>query len=222
MLKNKQALLLSTAAIALVIGGIIAGVWLERSDFMSEHTAAASDTRDTIREDLLDKLGEVAQQDAQNKPSVLDPFADPFSSVFFGTDPFAKLQQMQQQMEQLFGNVGNGSPLPALGSSSGFGGFNAMTQPKIAVEESKDEYRVVISLDKDSHIELQTDLQDNTLSLSAQLRTEQHEQSQGRQMSSSSTSHFSRSIPLAEPVDATGMKTEKTDSSIVISIPKMS
>ena len=100
--------------------------------------------------------------------------------------------------------------------------FANAPQAQIAVEESMDEYRVVISLAKDSELELSTDLADNTLSISAQLRRELRDNSSGRQISGSSLSQLSRTIPFASPVDATGMKTEKSDASVVIRIPKLS
>lgn len=164
---------------------------------------------------LLDKLEDLADQQARaNAPtSLFDPGFDPFGASVFGSDPFARLQQMQSQMDQLFNNMN---------SSFGFSGFSAaFSQPEIAVEESEEEFRVVITLAEGSDVELSTALEDSTLSISAQVRSSVQDNRAGLQTSSTSVSQFSRSIDLGEPVDATGMRTERSEGEIVITVPKV-
>jgi len=164
---------------------------------------------------LLDKLEDMAEQQARaNAPmSLFDPAFDPFGPSVFGSDPFARLQQMQSQMDQLFNNMN---------SSFGFSGFSAaFSQPAIEVEESDTEFRVIITLAQGSEVELSTELEDSTLSISAQIRTTLQDNRGGLQTSSTSVSQFSRAIELGEPVDAQGMRTERSEGEIVITVPKV-
>lgn len=160
---------------------------------------------------LLGKLEDLADQQARaTAPTSL---FDPFGASVFGSDPFARLQQMQSQMDQLFNNMN---------SSFGFSGFSAaFSQPEIAVEESDKEFRVVITLAEGSDVELSTALEDSTLSISAQVRSTQQDNRGGLQTSSTSVSQFSRAIELGEPVDAKGMRTERSEGEIVITVPKV-
>ena len=164
---------------------------------------------------LLERLEEMAEE--QSRPrgpaSLFDPNFDPFGASLFGSDPFARLQQMQSQMDQLFNNMN---------SSFGFSGFSAaFQQPQIAVEESDKEFRVVITLAEGSEVELETALEDTTLSISAQVRTHVQDSRAGLQTSSTSVSQFARDIDLGEPVNAAGMRTEKSEREIVITVPKL-
>lgn len=164
---------------------------------------------------LLEELENMADQQARaNAPtSLFDPAFDPFGASVFGSDPFARLQQMQSQMDQLFNNMN---------SRFGFGGFSAaFSQPEIAVEESDTEFRVVITLAEGSDVELSTALEDSTLSISAEIRTSLQDNRGGLQTSSTSVSQFSRAIELGEPVDAKGMRTERSEGEIVIIVPKV-
>lgn len=215
---NKRNIIYTSIACAAIIGSLSIGIALGRSPLLLD--ANAQKNKQEAREEILEKLENTAQQQAQAQAST--SLFDPFSQFSSGADPFQQITQMQSQMDQLFGSISTDPSLFNFGSVGLGGGFANVTQPKIEVEETKQEYRVVISLDKDSDMELSTDLEDNTLSISAQVRTEVHDNSSGRQMSSSSMSQFSRAIPLNSPVDATGMKTEKSDSSVVIRIPKIS
>lgn len=214
--KHRKTLLVTGLASAAVVTSLALGIWVGRSGLLDSPALSQESDRAQTRDQLIDKLEDAANQQAQNSPSPLDLFSSPF----FGPDPFAQLQQMQRQMDQFFGGLGGTTPL-AFGSL-GAGGLAGASQPRIDIEESDHEYRVVISIAKDSEVELKTDLEDNTLAITAQIRTEQRDNAGGRLMSSTSMSQFSRAIPLDDPVDATGMKTEKSESSIVISIPKIS
>ena len=214
---NKRKILTTSLVCSAVLGSLAIGIALGRSPQLLN--AVTQDSQpEQIREQVLEKLENTAQQQAQAPTSVFDPFAQ----STLGSDPFQALTQMQSQMAQIFGNINTDPSLFNFGAAGLGAGFANVPQPKIEVEESKEEYRVVISLAKDSDMELSTELDDDTLSISAQVRTEVHDNSSGRQMSSTSMTQFSRAIPFASPVDATGMRTEKSDSSVVIRIPKLS
>lgn len=212
---NNRTILTTSLACAALIGSLIIGITLGRSPQLLD--AYPPDDKQATREAILGKLERSAQQQMQAQRSLFDPFP----STALGSDPFA---QMQQRMDQLFGRTGiDSSQFRFGGMGIGMGaGFAPIAPAQIEVEESKDEYRVVISLSKDSAMELTTELGDNTLSISALVHTEVNSFDGGRLISSTSTSAFSRAIPFDSPVDATGMQTENTDSAVVIRIPKLS
>ena len=216
---SKRKILTTSLICTAVLSSLAIGIALGRSPHLL-NAASQDKKQEQIREQVLEKLENAAQQQAQTQAPA--SMIDPFSQSTLGGDPFQTLAQMQSQMAQLFGNINTDPSLFNFGSTGFGGGFANVTQPKIEVEESKEEYRVVISLATDSDMELSTELDDNTLSISAQVRTEVHDNSSGRQMSSTSMSQFSRAIPFDTPVNATGMKTEKSDSAVVIRIPKLS
>ncbi|MES3008666.1 MAG: hypothetical protein V4751_12940 [Pseudomonadota bacterium] len=197
------------AALLLAVGALGAYSWTLSREVDELRGGSAGAERE-----LLQKLEQTAEQQAQVDQQAL---FDPWTGLGIGGDPFQRLQQMQDEMDRLFSGVtGNGT---AFGFGGGLGAFGASTQPEIELQESDDEYRVIISIAKDSEVELATELEDNTLSISAQVRSESGSPRGGLQ--STSISQFSRSIPLDAPVDATGLQTEKSPEEIVITIPKI-
>lgn len=211
-MKDTRTLLIAGLATVLVI--TLAAFGWSHARLSAELQALRGD-EPSANPALLDKLEEMAEQQARANasPSLFDPAFDPFGASVFGSDPFARLQQMQSQMDRLFNNMN---------SSFGFSGFSAaFSHPEIAVEESDKEFRVVITLAEGSDVELSTALEDSTLSISAQVRSTQQDSRGGLQTSSTSVSQFSRAIELGEPVDAKGMRTEKSEGEIVITVPKV-
>jgi len=211
-MKDNKTLLIAGLATVLVI--TLAAFGWSHWRLSAELQALRGDEQ-SANPGLLSKLEDMAEQQTRgNAPtSLFDPDFDPFGASLFGSDPFARLQQMQSQMDQLFNTMNN---------SFGFSGFSAaFTQPEIVVEESDKEFRVVITLARGSEVELSTDLQDSTLSISAQIRTTLQDNRGGLQTSSTSVSQFSRAIELGEPVDAQGMRTERSEGEIVITVPKV-
>ncbi len=211
-MKDTKTLWIAGLATVLVITLVAFGVSHWR---LSNELQALRGEEASANPDLLERLEEMAEEESRpsGPASLFDPNFDPFGASLFGTDPFARLQQMQTQMDQLFNNMNN---------SFGFSGFSAaFQQPQIAVEELDKEFRVVITLAEGSEVELETALEDTTLSISAQVRTRVQDSRAGLQTSSTSVSAFSRDIDLGEPVDARGMRTEKSEGEIVITVPKL-
>jgi len=211
-MKDTRTLLIAGLTTVLVIT-LAAFGWSDAR--LSSELQALRGDEPSANSALLDKLEGMAEQQATaNAPtSLFDPAFDPFGASLFGSDPFAHLQQMRSQMDQLFNSMN---------SNFGFGGFSAaFSQPEIAVEESDKEFRVVITLAEGSDMELSTALEDSTLSISAEIRTSMQDTRGGLQTSSTSVSQFSRAIELGEPVDAKGMKTERSEGEIVITVPKV-
>ncbi|MCB1671118.1 MAG: Hsp20 family protein [Gammaproteobacteria bacterium] len=167
----------------------------------------------------------VSQLQADNgltpSPSALDPtagspnpLADPWA-FGNGIDPFTNLWQMQQQMDSLFGSVlgGTGSR-----PSMTFGSF--ASSPDIEVKESDQDYEVIIGVPENGELELSTDIEDNTVRVAGSISYENTGKNGSLASSFTGRSQFSRSIPLAKPVDPLAMHTDRKDDQFVITIPK--
>jgi len=178
-----------------------------------ELAAAQSDSASAASPALMEKLGNLAQQQQQSFASDFPALIDP-GAFFGGTGP---AQQLQQHMDALFRSLS--APAASFGFSSPL--LGDLHQPQINVLESEEEYRVTIPIAEGIDIDLATDLADRTLSISAEVRSQISNSSGSRHTSQSSISQFSRSIVLDEAVDATGMRTEKRADEIVITIPKL-
>ena len=215
---RRKTLLLSGLVTVSIVGSLFLGITLGSSDFLQKSPILGEQS---TKESLLEKLEQTAslQTQPQTPSSLFGTANSGFSNSLFA-DPIAQMQQMEAEMDRIFS--GFTSPMFASRPSFFGGSFASLTQPQVDVQETDDEFRVVISMAEGSELELQTDLADNTLSISAQVRNQTQNNSGGRQTSSSFMSQFSRDIFLDAPVDATGMKTEKSDSAVTIRIPKLS
>lgn len=164
-----------------------------------------------IEAKILDNLD--TTDPAQGNP---DPFAWPSALPM---DPFASIQQMQQQLDSLFGSMNAGRAFPP----AGFGQIRSgLTTLAIEVEETPTEYRVTIAVPPATEIELNTSLEDNALTVHGLVKSESADQRSNVSTSIVSQSQFSRTIELPQPVDALGMSTSKTAAGVVILIPKQS
>ena len=129
--------------------------------------------------------------------------------------PLSGIGSMGRDMDTLFDALIQGRSL------NGSNAFTfTQTSPTIELDETSDDYRIRIEVPEQSELDLSTDVENNTVRVSGRIA---HKTSQsGNQLMSSfsSTSQFSRSIPLSKPVDPLALRTEKRDNSIVITIPK--
>ncbi|MGJ8687920.1 MAG: Hsp20/alpha crystallin family protein [Gammaproteobacteria bacterium] len=218
---RRRTLLLSGLFTASILASLALGVTLGSSQLLRSSAVLGEHSEEDPKASLLEKLEHSAAQQAQSQApqSLINGLGSGFSNSFFG-NPMAQMQQMEAEMERIFSSFN----APGLGTGSNLWGssFANVVQPQVDVQESDDEFRVVISLAENSELDLQTDLANNTLSISAQVQTGTQNSSGNRQMSSSFMSQFSRDIFLDAPVDPTGMQTEKSDSEVIIRIPKLS
>jgi HSP20 family protein len=147
------------------------------------------------------------------------------------SDPFALMQRMQQDMDQLFDQFGFGR---GLGSSLGLladrdlfgslgGGLSTQQQgewaPQIEVFRRGD--RIVVRADvpgvdkKDLNIEVD----DGVLTLSGERRAQNDENGDGWYRSERSYGRFERSIPLPEGVDANQCQATFNDGVLEVTLP---
>jgi len=223
-MSNQGKIRLTAALAAAIISALGIYSWQLRQELAEVQGGTISDASESLREKL---------EDLASRKSAPDDFSSLFDPgmAFNGFAPSQQLQQMQQRMDELFNSmtsVGGNSSLGLGGFGSGGFGFGLggsspwqLQQPQIDLQESDKEYRITLSIADGSEIELETQLEDQTLSISAEVRSEIRNSSGNMQSSSSSVSQFSRSIFLDEAVDATGLKTEKDADEIVITVPKV-
>lgn len=139
----------------------------------------------------------------------------------YGT-PFANAMPLQDFVDSFFSGFGMSS-LPQR-SQIPFGTFGstqfAASVPDIAVDETEQEYRILIPVKPDQELELNTNIEDNSVSVSGVI-TEKSQQSQNNFSASSfSQRQFAKTVDLPTAVDEFGMTTRQTDAGIEITLPK--
>ncbi|MDT8429154.1 MAG: Hsp20/alpha crystallin family protein, partial [Pseudomonadales bacterium] len=83
-------------------------------------------------------------------------------------------------------------------------------------------FEVIIPVAENAEIDVNTELEDNVLSISARMQHKQTSSTNTLLSSSTRISQFARQIPLPESVSPIGMSTERQGDQIVIRIPKQS
>lgn len=150
-----------------------------------------------------------------------DPLDDWFNTPFApdSWNPFRDMQQMQERMNRMFGNVfghsgfnSGADPLPGSGSLS----------PKMDVKEEKNRYVVHVELPGADSNNVNVKLEDQTLTVSGTLeqRSEQKDRSGNLFRHERHTGTFSRTITLPSPVKQGSMKTAFKDGTLEIIIEK--
>lgn len=133
-----------------------------------------------------------------------------WNRLWNGFDPMlGDVSIFNQQMDRLFDRMTG----QAWTSSS----RNAAAAPAIKFEEDTKEYRVTIESPEGMDVELNTELNENMLSVSGNL---ERVEAQGDTGSSRFSSSFSRSILLAEPVDQSAMEVINDEDKITVRVPK--
>jgi HSP20 family protein len=139
-------------------------------------------------------------------------------------DPFARMQQMRQQMDSLFGSF-SGFAMPA--SPLGAGPFSTSQQfrlsqamPELELTETADEYQVRVQTPPDHELTLNSDLEANLLTVTGAIIQNQRNGGPGMASNFVSRSQFTRSFDLPKPVDELGVFTEATEGGVIIRVPK--
>ena len=201
----------SLVAFALIclIGLLVQGAMLWRMD---REIASLQGDDSSIPESIEQRL--LAQLDkSSNRRTIPAPNS---LQNGFSADPFARMEQMRQQMDSIFNGFGmtRQSPFTGLSFSSG--------SPAINLVETDDAFQLEIMAPPNHELELNTELEDNRLVLNGLVKGEQANGNRGLSTAFVSQSSFSRSFQLPEPVDEFGLTTEKTEEGLVIKIPKAS
>jgi len=162
------------------------------------------------------------QAPSVNPQTPVDPFASLFASPFSGApgfaDPFRQMNSFGQQMDNLFSSALQ----PGASGAGVSGGSQTLSRlPEIQILESPNTFELIIPLKEGAQLELNTDVQDNRLTIAGTLQWQEESNSGGRFYSSTRSSRFSRTLPLPGNVDATGLVKEHRGDEIVIRLPRV-
>jgi len=155
-------------------------------------------------------------------PGSADPLAAPFSDPFARNwpgfmDPGGQIAEMQRRMDELMNSMTQGFPFFNQ-QDFGFGFIDS--GPTIRMTEDSESYQVSIEVPEGQEVELNTELNNNTLVVSGSVRNEREESSSGLSSRSMQESRFSQSVYLPGPIDASAMRVEQEDTQIVVTVPK--
>lgn len=202
-------------------------LWQTRAE-LAELRGDQADVPESIEERLLARL------DQQQSPRSLamggnsafgnSPANSPFSllgglsSDPFLSDPFARMEQMRQQMNSVFGN--------SIAGVGGIGGMGAMQfnlqSPEIALEETSEDFRIRIQVPEQHEIDLQTEVEDQQITVVGKVTAELSNQTGNASSQMLSSSQFSRRFDLPGAVDEFGVHTIKDEQGLMVVIPKKS
>jgi len=141
-------------------------------------------------------------------PKNWDPWSDNWDSS-------GQFSDLQKQMDDLMNRM---LPGHSIFSNQGFG--LSQSSPKISMDETGEEYIVVVTVPEGEEVELNTELSENTLKIFGKVKNTSENNNGDFFGRSMSTSQFSQSMTLSEPVDESGMTIDQEDTKIVITIPK--
>lgn len=218
-MRNKTKYRLTLAiAVVLALGLVAQGVllWQTRQQVaaLDSSNPAAQQSQESenlsdVEQRLLSRLDEQDKQRSQQFSQ--DPFFGPLGS--FGpafADPFAQFESMRQRMNSLMGNSFSG------GSSFTF----SSATPDIELEETDDDYRLLIKVPEEQEIALQTDVEDNEVTVSGKISAQSDRSGQGFSGQFISSSQFTRRFDLPGAVDDLKMRTEQNKDGLLIILPK--
>lgn len=147
-----------------------------------------------------------------------DPLPDPFSRSWPGfMDPSGQIAEMQRRMDELMNSMTQGFPFFNQ-QDFGFGFINS--GPAISMTETADAYQVTIAVPEGQAVELNTELNDNTLVVSGYVKSEREENANGLSSRSMQESRFSQSVYLPGSIDEAGMQIDQQAAQIVVTVPK--
>lgn len=144
---------------------------------------------------------------------------DPVNGRYPST-PFARLNQIQDYMDSVFAGLGSSgfsANVPFPGSTLS---FSASAGPDILLDETENDYSIVIAVSPEQEIELSTDIEDNAVSVSGVITENRRQSLHGFEGSFLSQRQFAKTVELPTPIDQFGLTTQQTDEGIRITIPK--
>ncbi|WP_020407334.1 Hsp20/alpha crystallin family protein [Hahella ganghwensis] len=147
-----------------------------------------------------------------NNPHTWPGDWDPWSDNW---DPTGKFSELQNYMDNLMNNMMPGN---SIFSQQGFG--LSPSSPKIDMENLSDKYVVTVTVPDSQDMELNTELADKVLTVSGKIKSSEEDSSDSLRKKSISTSRFSQSIKLTDPIDESRMEISHQGKDILITIPK--
>ena len=136
----------------------------------------------------------------------------------YGRDPFSIMQQMSDEMDELFDAFFYGRPTVRRGRQSE---LQQLWSPEIEMKEEKDRLRISVDLPGISKDNVKVDIKDGMLTLQGE-RTEEHtegSEKEGFHRSERRYGSFYRTVPLPEGANAEAAQANMKDGVLEISIP---
>ncbi len=205
-------------AVVLAFGLVAQGVllWQTRQQVAALNPAIEQTNADEELSDIEKRLlARLEEQDSRRPQSPLDPWGNnAISSGAFATDPFAEFERMRQRMNQsmnaFMGGFSNAGPSMTF----------SMSSPDIELEETKEDYRLLIRVPEEHEIALQTEVDDREITVSGKISAQADRSGSGFAGQFISSSQFTRRFDLPGEVDDIKMYTEQTEDGMVIVLPK--
>jgi len=141
-------------------------------------------------------------------PKDWDPWSDDWDSS-------GQFSDLQKQMDDLMNRM---LPGQSIFNSQGFG--LSQSSPRISINETGKEYTIVVTVPEGQEVELNTELSDKTLKIFGKVSNASQNNGGDVFGRSLSTSQFSQSVTLPEPVVESGLTVDQKKGEIVITIPK--
>lgn len=138
-------------------------------------------------------------------------------------DPFREIQQMREQMDRFFGDALN--HFGQSGLSNSLFDFEWPRSPRIDLRETEDAYNVAVELPGADASTIKTNLEGQTLEITAALDQQSEASSDDESMGKVLrrerwVSRFARKIHLEHPVDADHMTSHFEDGILNVHLPK--
>ncbi len=207
--ETKYRLLVTFSILCLIgLAGQTVQVW-RMNDQLARFLPESEELPPSIEQRLLAELDKKDARLAQRTPPLM-------------ASAFAGFNQIQDYMDSLFPGFGTTSGLGSTLFPRGSFGSTvfASSVPEIELDETDKDYRILIPVDPEQEIELHTNIEDNSVSVSGVI-TQKRQQSQNNFATSfHSQSQFAKTVTLPSPVDEFGMTSRQTEAGIEITIPK--
>ena len=160
-----------------------------------------------------EKSGHHKNLQADNVPAFSTTVPNPWSRSW---DPSEQFKQMQQQMDNLMNQMSTASSMfdqQELGMAS--------ATPKISTQDEADKYQVVVDVPRGQKVEINTNVSGNKLTIEGKVKQTNASQSNNTHEQSLSISQFSQTMQFPEPVKDSGVKIQRNDNQIIITVPKV-
>lgn len=149
-------------------------------------------------------------------PQSVAPWPDNFDPWSGNWDPTGQFEAARKRMDQMMSRMLPGN---SIFSNQGFGLSPA--SPRISMTDAEDEYRIVVNVQGEQDIELNTTLEDGILTISGVVNSSTNDNGPNAYGMSHSSARFSQSVTLSDPVDEAAMTVDQNDEEIVVVVPKL-
>lgn len=192
-------------------GMAISGIHKKLDDLSAHDTQRVRITQKT---DEKDETSAAAKTPAAGRV-VQDPFALVFDDEW---DPFKEMRSMQERIDHMFDNA-----FSRFHFSDGFDSLldDYAFSPDINIEDKGDEFLVTVNLPGAEESDLDVKVEDQTLTISGEVKTETREEDKGKLLlHERSVGKFRRVVTLPEPVKSDDIKSERKKGVLYLTIPK--